>query len=109
MPPRRRDGKQPAVPPHQPSPAEPHTARSSGVAGGRPQGPVAAAAAPVAPPTDEMQKLTVQPPAPSSSKALRFPDRPDFGRFGKRIQVRANHFLVDVADRNLHHYDVSIS
>ena len=46
---------------------------------------------------------------PSSSKALVPPKRPGYGSIGKKIRVRANHFLVEVADRDLHHYDVSIS
>ena len=45
---------------------------------------------------------------PSSSKALVIPRRPGYGSVGKKIEVRANHFLVEVADRDLHHYDVSI-
>ncbi|CAK8576281.1 unnamed protein product [Lathyrus sativus] len=54
------------------------------------------------------QKATLQ-SAPSSQKAIRFPNRPDYGRLGKKIQVRANHFQLQVADKDLHHYDVSIS
>ncbi|OIW05841.1 hypothetical protein TanjilG_23627 [Lupinus angustifolius] len=48
-------------------------------------------------------------PAPSSSKAIRFPNRPNYGTLGKKIRIRANHFLVQVADRDLHHYDVAIN
>ncbi|CAJ1979202.1 unnamed protein product [Sphenostylis stenocarpa] len=50
------------------------------------------------------KQLTVM---PSSSKAVRFPDRPGFGRAGKKIRVRANHFQVQVAQQDLYHYDVS--
>lgn len=57
--------------------------------------------------SDVEKKLALQASAPSSSKAIRFPDRPGFGRLGRKIQVRANHFQVQVADRDLHHYDVS--
>ena len=46
---------------------------------------------------------------PSSSKALVPPKRPGYGSLGKKIEGRANHFLVEVADRDLHHYDVNIS
>ncbi|CDP07006.1 unnamed protein product [Coffea canephora] len=46
---------------------------------------------------------------PASSKATRFPQRPGFGTVGQKCVVRANHFLVGVADRDLHHYDVSIT
>ncbi|CAA0815012.1 Protein argonaute 5 [Striga hermonthica] len=56
------------------------------------------------------QKLTVSAtPTPVSSKALRPPARPGIGRLGKSVLVKANHFLVSVADRDLTHYDVSIS
>ncbi|KAJ0238931.1 Protein argonaute 5 [Hirschfeldia incana] len=47
--------------------------------------------------------------APSSLKAVKFPVRPGFGSAGKKVTIRANHFLVQVADRDLYHYDVSIS
>lgn len=45
--------------------------------------------------------------APSSARAYRIPDRPGYGKAGRRIQVRANHFQVQVAERDLYHYDVS--
>uniref|UniRef100_A0A5B6ZD42 Protein argonaute 5 n=1 Tax=Davidia involucrata TaxID=16924 RepID=A0A5B6ZD42_DAVIN len=51
---------------------------------------------------------SVQPP-PASSKALSFPARPGYGTVGRKCVVRANHFLVEVADRDLNHYDVSIT
>ncbi|XP_050281534.1 protein argonaute 5-like [Quercus robur] len=37
------------------------------------------------------------------------PRRPGYGNVGKKIQVRANHFLVEVADIDLFHYDVTIT
>ncbi|KAK3149042.1 hypothetical protein QOZ80_3AG0212190 [Eleusine coracana subsp. coracana] len=37
------------------------------------------------------------------------PARPGVGTMGKKVMIRANHFLVDVADNNLFHYDVSIN
>ncbi|VVA93223.1 unnamed protein product [Arabis nemorensis] len=46
---------------------------------------------------------------PASSKAVTHPLRPGFGQAGKKITVRANHFLVQVANRDLYHYDVAIS
>ncbi|KAB1227351.1 Protein argonaute 5 [Morella rubra] len=65
--------------------------------------------------TEMEKRLQMQEPAPviqasppSSSKALGIPKRPGFGSKGQKIMVRANHFLVEVADRDLHHYDVSI-
>ncbi|XP_047064964.1 protein argonaute 12-like [Lolium rigidum] len=45
---------------------------------------------------------------PVSSKADKFPARPGFGTVGKRCRVRANHFLVQVANQDIHHYDVAI-
>ncbi|KAK1599224.1 hypothetical protein QYE76_071928 [Lolium multiflorum] len=45
---------------------------------------------------------------PVSSKAEKFPARPGFGTVGKRCRVRANHFLVQVANQDIHHYDVAI-
>ncbi|XP_022729133.1 protein argonaute 5-like isoform X2 [Durio zibethinus] len=63
------------------------------------------------------QKLTLEPEAttmtaplrPLSSKAIGFPERPGFGTIGRKCRVRANHFLVNVANRDLHHYDVTIT
>ncbi|KAL5538148.1 hypothetical protein UlMin_045912 [Ulmus minor] len=52
---------------------------------------------------------TVEAPPPASSKAARFTRRPGFGTVGRKCVVRANHFLVNVANRDLFHYDVSIS
>ncbi|KAL3530464.1 hypothetical protein ACH5RR_009786 [Cinchona calisaya] len=46
---------------------------------------------------------------PGSSTAMKFPARPGYGTVGRKCVVRANHFLVEVADKDLHHYDVSIS
>ncbi|KAM0874637.1 hypothetical protein ACQ4PT_037324 [Festuca glaucescens] len=45
---------------------------------------------------------------PVSIKVEKFPARPGFGTVGKRCRVRANHFLVQVADKNIYHYDVAI-
>ncbi|CAN6322278.1 unnamed protein product [Urochloa humidicola] len=44
-----------------------------------------------------------------SKKGLAHPARPGLGTVGKKVMIRANHFLVDVADNNLFHYDVSIN
>ncbi|XP_057483744.1 protein argonaute MEL1-like [Actinidia eriantha] len=52
---------------------------------------------------------SVQTPPPSSSKSYRPPARPGFGSVGRRCIVRANHFLVEVVDKDLHHYDVAIT
>lgn len=61
-------------------------------------------AAPVQPPVQAPVQV-----APSSSKALVSPKRPGFGTLGQKCVVRANHFLVDIADRDLHQYDVTIT
>ncbi|AEC08055.1 Argonaute family protein [Arabidopsis thaliana] len=57
--------------------------------------------------TETKPEMTSLPPA--SSKAVTFPVRPGRGTLGKKVMVRANHFLVQVADRDLYHYDVSIN
>jgi eukaryotic translation initiation factor 2C len=43
---------------------------------------------------------------PQSSKSIGFPRRPGFGTVGRKCVVRANHFLVEVADKDICHYDV---
>jgi len=43
---------------------------------------------------------------PVSSKAIVPPRRPDYGKIGKKCVIRANHFVVEVSDRDLFHYDV---
>ncbi|XP_020250305.1 LOW QUALITY PROTEIN: protein argonaute 1B-like [Asparagus officinalis] len=49
----------------------------------------------------------IQPVA--SSKSMRFPLRPDKGKFGQRCVVKANHFFAELPDKDLHQYDVSIT
>ncbi|KAG0548150.1 hypothetical protein BDA96_01G141900 [Sorghum bicolor] len=46
---------------------------------------------------------------PASSKAMVFPARPGYGTVGRRCQVRANHVLVQLADKDIYHYDVTIT
>lgn len=46
-------------------------------------------------------------PHPISSKPSRLPLRPGRGSIGIPILVKANHFLADLPDKDLHHYDVS--
>ncbi|KAM0944041.1 hypothetical protein DsansV1_C12g0115231 [Dioscorea sansibarensis] len=46
---------------------------------------------------------------PSSTKSLRFPTRPGFGQAGTKCIVKANHFLAQLPDKDLIHYDVSIT
>ncbi|XP_031261888.1 protein argonaute MEL1-like [Pistacia vera] len=52
-----------------------------------------------------------KPQTAASSKALKvkFAPRPGYGTFGARCVIRANHFLVELEDRDLYHYDVSIT
>ncbi|KAM0951728.1 hypothetical protein DsansV1_C03g0028821 [Dioscorea sansibarensis] len=47
--------------------------------------------------------------APPAAQTMKYPARPGFGAAGRKCIVRANHFLVEIADKELHHYDVSIS
>ncbi|CAN6197137.1 unnamed protein product [Urochloa humidicola] len=77
-------------------------------------GPAAAAPAPPAPAAARSaapQAPAHQPPPapPVSSKGIVHPARPGFGTVGRKVIVRANHFLVQVADKDICHYDVSIS
>ncbi|KAJ7972290.1 Argonaute family protein [Quillaja saponaria] len=48
-------------------------------------------------------------PPPSSSKAIISPARPGYGTIGTRNVIRANHFLVELGDRDLYDYDVVAS
>ncbi|KAM0924599.1 hypothetical protein ACQ4PT_004579 [Festuca glaucescens] len=74
--------------------------------------PAAAAAAAVAasqsgqPASEKAPEVDL---APVSKKGLAHPARPGAGTAGKKVMIRANHFLVNVADNNLFHYDVSIN
>ncbi|KAI3899299.1 hypothetical protein MKW92_024320 [Papaver armeniacum] len=56
---------------------------------------------------ESVSTVTATPPA--SSKAVKYPARPGFGTIGVKCVVKANHFLVKLADKNPHHYDVSIT
>ncbi|WOK93958.1 protein argonaute MEL1-like [Canna indica] len=55
----------------------------------------------------EVAPQQMQPPV--SSKELTHARRPGFGTEGRKCIVRANHFLVEVADKSICHYDVAIS
>ncbi|KAJ0981614.1 hypothetical protein J5N97_009869 [Dioscorea zingiberensis] len=46
---------------------------------------------------------------PSSTKSLRFPTRPGLGQAGTKCIVKANHFFAELPDKDLIHYDVSIT
>ncbi|XP_017219228.1 protein argonaute 10 isoform X2 [Daucus carota subsp. sativus] len=45
---------------------------------------------------------------PSSSKTLSFAQRPGYGQIGTRCVVKANHFLAELPEKELNHYDVTI-
>ncbi|KAE8766248.1 Protein argonaute 14 [Hordeum vulgare] len=47
--------------------------------------------------------------APVSSKSMAPPARPGFGTVGRKMMVRANHFLASFADKDICHYDVAIT
>ncbi|XP_048324124.2 protein argonaute 5-like [Ziziphus jujuba] len=133
----RRSGRDQQAPPSTPAPVPTPSVQRGGSGRGRGRGgssvPVyAAAPRPTATSTPTVaqtvtqagtsasalaveveQRLTLpaQPPAqspPSSSKAVTFPRRPGFGTVGRKCVVRANHFLVKIADCDLYHYDVTI-
>ncbi|GJM96200.1 hypothetical protein PR202_ga13016 [Eleusine coracana subsp. coracana] len=70
--------------------------------------PAPAQALPAAAPVQGMMTPESRLP-PASSKALVFPARPGYGTAGRRCRVRANHFLVQAADRDIYHYDVTIT
>ncbi|KAI4382066.1 hypothetical protein MLD38_008074 [Melastoma candidum] len=55
------------------------------------------------------QSLTLVGQSGVSSKAMKLPPRPGYGTVGRKCIVKANHFLLDVSERDLHHYDVNIS
>ncbi|XP_047328700.1 protein argonaute MEL1-like [Impatiens glandulifera] len=46
---------------------------------------------------------------PVSSRGIGLPDRPGYGTAGKKTMIRTNHFAVNVADSDIHQYDVSIT
>ncbi|KAF3774292.1 argonaute 10 protein [Nymphaea thermarum] len=46
---------------------------------------------------------------PASSKAIRFPARPGYGQAGVKCLVKANHFFAELPQKDLNHYDVTIT
>ncbi|KAI4311295.1 hypothetical protein MLD38_036200 [Melastoma candidum] len=46
---------------------------------------------------------------PPSSKSLSLAQRPGFGQLGTKCVVKANHFLAELPDKDLNHYDVTIT
>ncbi|XP_068646906.1 protein argonaute 1-like [Aristolochia californica] len=71
--------------------------------------------------TQQVEQLSLQPagsssqaiqplvPSAGSSKSLRFPLRPGKGSSGIKCIVKANHFLAELPDKDLHQYDVTIT
>ncbi|KAL2461865.1 Protein argonaute 1 [Abeliophyllum distichum] len=66
--------------------------------------------------TGKIQQLMIEPEAapsegmqPASSKSMRFPLRPGKGSYGTKCIVKANHFFVELPDKDLHQYDVTIT
>ncbi|KAM0886935.1 hypothetical protein ACQ4PT_029393 [Festuca glaucescens] len=45
-------------------------------------------------------------PIPSTRNSYKFPRRPGSGRIGIKCLVKANHFLAQLPDKDLHQYDV---
>ncbi|VAI94080.1 unnamed protein product [Triticum turgidum subsp. durum] len=48
-------------------------------------------------------------PIPRADSSCKFPHRPGSGRAGTRCLVKANHFLAELPDKDLHQYDVAIT
>ncbi|GJY92239.1 PAZ domain-containing protein [Tanacetum coccineum] len=48
------------------------------------------------------------PLVPSAAKKLRTPARVGYGSFGRKVLIKANHFLVGIGNKNPHQYDVSL-
>nr|XP_043609123.1 protein argonaute MEL1-like [Erigeron canadensis] len=49
------------------------------------------------------------PSAPMSSKKLAAPPRAGFGTVGRKCVIKANHFLVDLGEKDPYQYDVTIT
>ncbi|KAK9290108.1 hypothetical protein L1049_008272 [Liquidambar formosana] len=75
------------------------------------QAPPAESGTPAMQTPQSMQVSPVPQPAPppASSKSVPFALRPGYGTVGMKCVIKANHFLVELAEKDLHHYDVSIT
>ena len=80
--------------------------RAESSAGSSSNQPVHEAMAQLKPPSAEETAVQA---APASNKSLRFPLRPGKGVSGHRCIVKANHFFVELPDKDLHQYDVTIT
>ncbi|CAK7332083.1 unnamed protein product [Dovyalis caffra] len=98
------------TPVHAPPPAA--SGYRSAIAGpstvSTPQAAHSSATAPP-PPAYATAAATATATASSSSSAIVPPPRPGYGKLGKKCVIRANHFAVEVSDRDLFHYDVAIT
>ncbi|KAK1270095.1 Protein argonaute MEL1 [Acorus gramineus] len=61
------------------------------------------------PPPQIVAPVTENRTDPPPQVTYRVPARPGFGTFGTKCLVRANHFLVQLSDKDLHHYNVAIT
>lgn len=61
-------------------------------------------------PSEGTSSQAIQPvaSAAASSKSMRFPLRPGKGNTGIKCMVKANHFIAELPDKDLHQYDVSL-
>ncbi|KAJ1699864.1 hypothetical protein LUZ63_008376 [Rhynchospora breviuscula] len=61
---------------------------------------------------DRMSELVLQPAAPPENTVgtgkTKYLRRPGKGTRGRKVVIRANHFLVQLSGKELHHYDVTI-
>ncbi|GKD12324.1 PAZ domain-containing protein [Tanacetum coccineum] len=78
--------------------------------------PVASVPVQPQPPMQQIAKTTTTqteavllPLVPSSSKLIKPPARPGFGTVGRKVMITANHFLVQLGDKNPRQYDVTIT
>ncbi|KAL8263040.1 hypothetical protein R6Q59_024389 [Mikania micrantha] len=65
--------------------------------------------APPAPAVATQQQPVAVPLVPSSSKNLSTPARNGYGTIGRKCVIKANHFLVDLGQKDPHQYDVAIT
>ncbi|KAJ6689332.1 hypothetical protein OIU85_005709 [Salix viminalis] len=54
-------------------------------------------------------EMEMGPGFPTSSKSLSLAPRPGYGQVGTKCIVKANHFLAELPDKDLNHYDVTIT
>ncbi|KAM7280556.1 hypothetical protein ACFE04_007690 [Oxalis oulophora] len=64
----------------------------------------------------KLQHLDIQEPSteiqvapPASSKSLKSPLRPGYGTAGTPCTIKANHFYIELPNKDLHQYDVTIT